>query len=97
MPQVIITTQAQLDLDRFRIFLHDKNPQAVRRALQVIREHLMLLETAPRIGTPVPEHRAWRELFIPFGATGYVALYLHEPRDDKVYVLAFRHQKEAGW
>ena len=38
-----------------------------------------------------------RELVIAFGDSGYVALYRHEPADDAVYVLAFRHQKEAGY
>lgn len=38
-----------------------------------------------------------RELVIIFGNFGYVALYRHEPAADAVYVLAFRHQKEAGY
>lgn len=38
-----------------------------------------------------------RELVIPFGDSGYVALYLHDTNDDTVYVLAFRHQHEAGY
>jgi hypothetical protein len=38
-----------------------------------------------------------RELVIAFGDSGYVALYRHEPTADAVYVLAFRHQKEAGY
>jgi hypothetical protein len=38
-----------------------------------------------------------RELVIAFGDSGYVALYRHEPVDDKVYVLALRHQKEASY
>jgi len=38
-----------------------------------------------------------RELVIAFGDSGYVALYRHEAADDVVYVLAFRHQKEAGY
>ncbi|WP_369774281.1 hypothetical protein [Thioalkalivibrio sp. ALE19] len=38
-----------------------------------------------------------RELVIAFGDSGFVALYRHEPADDAVYVLAFRHQKEAGY
>jgi hypothetical protein len=37
-----------------------------------------------------------RELVIPFGDSGYAALYRHEPTLDLVYVLAFRHQKETG-
>ena len=46
---------------------------------------------------PLPEMPELRELMIPFGDSGYVALYRHEPSDDAVYVLAFRHQKEAGY
>jgi len=38
-----------------------------------------------------------RELDLGFGDSGYVALYRHEPEDDAVYVLAFRHPKEAGY
>lgn len=38
-----------------------------------------------------------RELVIAFGDSGYVALYRHEPAVDAVYILAFRHQKEAGY
>jgi hypothetical protein len=38
-----------------------------------------------------------RELLIAFGNSGYVALYRHELADNAVYILAFRHQKEAGY
>ncbi|ERS11341.1 hypothetical protein Q668_18910 [Alcanivorax sp. PN-3] len=38
-----------------------------------------------------------RELVIPFGDSGYIALYRFEPADDTVYVLVFRYQKEAGY
>ena len=44
-----------------------------------------------------PEMPELRELVIAFGDSGYVALYRHEPTADAVYVLAFRHQKEAGY
>jgi len=57
----------------------------------------MLLETQPAIGRPASGPLELRELIIPFGDTGYVALYRHEPADDAVYVLAFRHQREAGY
>jgi hypothetical protein len=57
----------------------------------------MLLETQPAIGRPASGGPELRELIIPFGDTGYVALYRHAPADDAVYVLAFRHQREAGY
>ncbi len=40
---------------------------------------------------------AIRELSIPFGASGYVALYHYEAPEEAVYILAFRHQREAGY
>lgn len=67
--------------------------EAAKRAGQAIER----LETAPDIGRSCPEMPELRELVIAFGDSGYVALYRHEPADDAVYVLAFRHQKEAGY
>ena len=61
-----------------------------------IARHLSLLESAPRSAAPLGDPPL-RELVIPFGDSGYVALYSHEPAEDAVYVLAFRHQKEAGF
>lgn len=45
----------------------------------------------------IPDLPELRELVIAFGDSGYVALYRNESADDAVYVLAFRHQKEAGY
>ena len=49
------------------------------------------------MGRPSPDLPELRELTIAFGDSGYIALYRHEPTTDAVYVLAFRHQKEAGY
>ncbi len=96
MPQVIVTEGAVEGLERCRRFLSVKAPEAARRAGQTIERQFLLLETAPDIGRPFPEMPELRELVIAFGDSGYVALYRHEPADDAVYVLAFRHQKEAS-
>lgn len=84
-------------LERCRQFLAIKAPEASRRAGQAIEQQFLLLEAAPDIGRPFAEMSELRELVIAFGDSGYVALYRHEPVDDAVYVLAFRHQKEAGY
>ncbi len=97
MPQVIVTEGAAEGLARCRKFLATKAPDAARRAGQAIERQFLLLETAPDIGRPFPEMPELRELVIAFGDSGYVALYRHEPAADAVYVLAFRHQKEAGY
>ncbi len=70
-----------------------RNRHAARRAGQAIERQSALLETNPDIGRPFPELPEPRKLVIGFGDSGYVALYRHEPADDALYVLAFRHQK----
>lgn len=97
MPQVIVTEGAAEGLERCRRFLAAKAPEAAKRAGQAIERQFLLLETVPDIGRPLPEMPELRELMVAFGDSGYVALYRHEPTADAVYVLAFRHQKEAGY
>ena len=84
-------------MERCRQFLATKAPEAAKRAGQAIERQFLLLEAAPDIGRPFPEMPELRELVIPFGDSVYVVLYRHESADDVVNVLAFRHQKEAGY
>lgn len=97
MPQIIITEKAVQGLERCRTFLLTKNPLAARRAAQAISNSISLLEKYPDIGRPFSDAPELRELIIEFGAAGYVALYRYIPQENNVYVLAFRHQKEAGY
>jgi plasmid stabilization system protein ParE len=86
-----------MGLERCRLFLSAQNPLAATHASAVIARQLLLLEIHPEAGRPHPEERMLRELLIDFGASGYVALYRHDRAADAVYILAFRHQKEAGY
>jgi len=79
------------------MFLLEKNRQASRRAAEAIERQLALLEMNPALGRPLDDLPEVRELVIAFGGSGYVALYRYESEADTVYVLAFRHQKEAGY
>ncbi|MCP3883593.1 MAG: type II toxin-antitoxin system RelE/ParE family toxin [Sulfitobacter sp.] len=97
MPRVIITEDAVQGLERCRRFLVEKNPRASKRASQAIGHQLALLETEPEMGRPFEDLPELRELIVPFGDSGYVALYRFDAKVDSVYVLAFRHQKEAGY
>jgi len=73
-----------------------RGQQVTRRAAQTIDKQLSQLETTPEMGRPLQDLPDLRELMIGFGDSGYVALYRYESSSDVVYVLAFRHQKEAG-
>jgi len=95
MPRVIITETAVKGLEHCRLFITEKNPQAAIRASQLIKTKLLPLETEPGIGRPLDNQPELREFIIPFGSSGYVALYHINITTNLIYILAFRHQKEA--
>ena len=97
MSQIIVTEGAAKGMERCRSFLAEKNPNAASKAAQAISYHLSILKTEPEIGRSIAEIPNLRESIIPFGNSGYAALYLYDERSGSVYVLAFRHQKEAGY
>lgn len=97
MPRVVVTSGAARGLERCRQFLAEKSPAAGKRAAQAIRSQFELLATQPGLGRPLEDEPDLRELIIAFGDSGYVALYHYERQTDAVLILAFRHQKEAGY
>lgn len=97
MPRLIVTEGAARGIDRCRAFLLERNEQAAQRAGREIARHFRLLEQNPAIGRPFGGDFELRELVIGFGAAGYLALYRYDPAEDRVHVLAFRHQREAGY
>lgn len=97
MARLLVTQAARDGLIRCRAFLAGKNPLAARRAAEAINRHLQLLTRYPEMGRPFDPAPEMRELLIPFGDGGYAALYRHDPARDAVILLAFRHQKEAGY
>jgi len=84
-------------MERCRRFLAPKSRVAAMRAGQAIERQFGVLEANLEIGRPFAPQPDLRELVIAFGESGYVALYRYERDDDAVYVLAFRHQREAGY
>lgn len=97
MPRLIVTETAVRGIARCRGFLQAKSTSAADRAARQIGQRLLLLEQNAEIGRPLAGDPELRELVVPFGDAGYVALYRFVPTDDTVVVLAFRHQREAGY
>lgn len=97
MSQIIVTEEASKGLERCRVFLMEKNPRASIRASQAIKYSFAFLQKEPKIGRPLDDLPELRELIIPFGESGYIALYRYEVKTDSLYILAFRHQKEVGY
>jgi plasmid stabilization system protein ParE len=92
---VTYSARALADLDRLFHFLAAENPDAAVDAAAVIVDAVTILGRHPYIGRPV--RGRLRELVISYGRTGYVALYRVAAREDRVEILAIRHQREAGY
>lgn len=67
-----------------------------RRAVDAIRSELRILETNPYTCRIAQNDPLERELVIPFGATGYVALF-EIIGEHEVVVSALRHQREDDY
>jgi plasmid stabilization system protein ParE len=87
--------QALNDLERLADFLAEADPVAALDTLGLIEEAVAILKRHPLIGREVEQ--GLRELVISRGNTGYVALYSFEEAHDAVFILALRHQREAGY
>jgi plasmid stabilization system protein ParE len=103
MSYVVEFTQgAEDDLVRLYDFLPDRAEtleelDVADEAIGVIRQAaLSHLSTTPYSYRKVGARPTLRELIIPFGATGYVALYeIASP--SLVVILAVRHQREEDY
>ena len=95
MAEVIISRNADADLERLATFLRNEEPSAALAISTLVHGALRVLRTYPSIGRPVDD--VLRELVISRGDTGYLALYKYDVRADQVVVLALRHQREAGY
>jgi plasmid stabilization system protein ParE len=98
--RVRFATEAQADLVRLYEFIltRDETDWALaERALDAIRTGNQALESFPfTCRKATSDNPFLRELVIPFGAAGYVALF--EIDDEKtVTVLAVRHQREDDY
>lgn len=95
---VRLTAEALADLQRLEEFLIDLALQhgdlgLPGRAMDAIQKAFGVLQRNPFTCRMASGDPLERELVIPFGATGYVALF-HIESDALVVVSAIRHQRE---
>jgi plasmid stabilization system protein ParE len=99
---VELSPAADDDLERLFEFLLDRSEttedldraQAAIDAIRATAQHR--LAVTPFSFRKAAQNPAQRELIIPFGGTGYVALY-EIVSTSKVVVLAVRHQREEDY
>lgn len=98
--RVRFTQEAEADLVRLYEFILERDATdwaLAERALEAIRTGMVMLERTPftcrKAATDSP---FLRELVIPFGAAGYVALFEIDDAET-VTVLAVRQQRESDY
>lgn len=95
--RVRYTKAAREDLRRLFEFLLEKDLQAARRARDAIVKAADFLRDFPFSCRKADETNPFlRELLIPFGSAGYVALFEIEDQTT-VTILAIRHQREEDY
>ena len=95
--RVRFTLEAKTDLERLYGFLVEHDVEAAERALDVIDRAWTILEEFPFSCRKAEDSNPFvREIVIPFGSAGYVALFEIEDRQS-VTVLAVRHQREDDY
>jgi len=95
--QIRYTDEANNDLKRLYAFLLLQDILAAEHALQSITNALNLLKTFPFTCRKAQANNPFlRELVIPFGSNGYVALFEIE-ENNMVTILAVRHQREDDY
>jgi plasmid stabilization system protein ParE len=101
--RVRLTREAEADLDRLFDFVLERelardggNLALAEQALLAIRAGFTTLRTSPFTCRKAGQSPFLRELIIPFGRSGYVALFEIEGAAD-VVITAVRHQLEDDY
>ena len=95
--KVRFTPDAEYDLLRLYDFLLERDVMAAERSLNAIKAAIELLQFSPfSCRKATRDNPFLRELVIPFGSGGYIALFEIESHNT-VSVLAVRHQREEDY
>ena len=95
MAEIVYSRNAIANLEHAFAFLLEQDQQAAVASAAAIREAVGMLARHPLIGRRIEGEM--RELVISFGKTGYVALYRFLPSQDRVRIVAVRHQRELDY
>lgn len=98
---VRLTREALEDLQRLEAFLVETAIQhgdfdLPLRALHAIQQEMRILETNPYTCRKAGSNPLERELVIPFGGSGYVALF-EILSEHEMAISAIRHQREDDY
>ncbi len=95
--QIRYTKGARADIKRLFAFLLEKDLNAAKRAREAIVKAMEILREFPfTCRKAMTDNPFLRELIIPFGVGGYVALFEIDGKET-VTIIAVRHQREDDY
>jgi addiction module RelE/StbE family toxin len=99
MSQIVYSGQSNRDLVRLAESMQEIEPRMRKRVIETILNGIEILERFPCISKISQDgrYKNMRELFIPFGNSGYLALYEYIEQTDIVLIASIRHAREAGY
>jgi toxin ParE1/3/4 len=92
--RVVLAPQVRDDFDRIFDVLFEHAPEHAARRIEAIIAAIDILAVSPLIGRPAAYGQ--REWVIATGAGGYSRCAAMTPRQDTVFVLTVRSQRERG-
>jgi plasmid stabilization system protein ParE len=102
MAKVKLTANVLTKLEQIEFYYVGQGEVVAKRAISTIFAALNRVSNHPLSGRPQqslahPNYPDLREVVIPFGATGFVALYRIDAETDSIVVLALKHQREEKY
>jgi plasmid stabilization system protein ParE len=97
MGKIVLSKSALSKLNHIKSFYAQRDPKIGDRAVDEIEAALLVLLSHPEIGRPFEGSALRRELVIPFGSSGFISLYEIDKAEDRIVIVALRHQREDGF
>lgn len=95
MRSIVWLDSAVDDIVRLREFIAANNPNAAKKAAEILKQAAKRLAELSNIGKPVADLPDYRDLLIRFGAAGYLMRYkIHQ---ESVYIVHIRHYRESDF
>jgi plasmid stabilization system protein ParE len=95
--RLLYTKEARADITRLYGFLLDHDFHVAEKAVEVIIKTIESLREFPFAARKAPGDSPFlRELVIPFGSSGYIALFEIDDATT-VTIIAIRHQREEDY
>jgi len=90
MSRVIWTRSALLSVKRWHDFLQEKNPEAAKRAIKLIRGGIYTIASYPDAGKPIEEMESeYRKWIIPYIGRAFIVVYRYQ--HGIVQILLVKH------